>query len=91
VPLALDQAVESHAGTSQALTNLVHEMLKVNPKARPNAENIHALFDVVVNAGQNFLTIETDNSLLLKMRQLSLSDERDEDQTLLYVSKPLKY
>lgn len=67
------------------LTNLIHEMLQVNPRTRPNAQELHALFVILIDAS-SIPTLESDNLLLSKIRQpLQDDSESSTDQPTVYV------
>lgn len=85
-----DDFVELSALTP--LTNLIHQMLEVDPKDRPTARELHNLFTMLVAAGSEILAVENDNPLLTKILQ-PVSDESDQlgliqDNETKYFSSP---
>jgi serine/threonine protein kinase len=70
------ESVELHART--ALTNLIHEMLEVNPKDRPSAQELHTLFNILIRPGSHDSVPESESPLLLKISR-SLSDDESEE------------
>lgn len=84
--LKLDVQLKYFVSDIQTLiTNLIHEMLQVNPRARPNAQELHALFVILIDAS-SIPTLERDNPLLSKIRQ-PLHDDRESStyQPIVYV------
>lgn len=69
------------ARARRPLTNLVHNMLRVDSKDRPNAQQLHAVFDVLADTGTYTSTIENDTPLLLKPLQSYSSDEDPETES----------
>jgi NIMA (never in mitosis gene a)-related kinase len=55
--------------TLTLLTNLIHRMLEIDPKERPNARELHELFNILVMAAPDVLAFQSDNPLLLKILQ----------------------
>lgn len=49
------------------LTNLIHEMLKIDPMARPSAQELYALFDILIDSPSAISTFKGDNSLLSRI------------------------
>lgn len=71
--ISLEDITESH--TRMPLINLIHEMLQLNSKSRPSAQELYALFNVLTNSGSNTSILESDNLLLLKICQPFSSDD----------------
>jgi len=67
------------------LTNLIHEMLQVNPRLRPSALQLHAVFSDLLKASPGPRTHESGSPLLSKIFQ-PLSN--DTDQSSVYVETP---
>ena len=57
------------ADTRLPLTNLVHEMLKVQPETRPSAKELCALFEVLVKRTWYTFLVESNIPLLSKISQ----------------------
>lgn len=73
----LDDTVESEIRIP--LTNLIHEMLRVNPRARPSAQDLKVLFTMFV---ENIPM--TDGSPLLSKISRSLSADDEPDLVHMY-------
>jgi serine/threonine protein kinase len=86
--IQLPESIESTARTP--LRNLIHEMLQVDSKSRPNASELLESFNILSERGANALIIESDITLLSKICRPSLGDEghdpeSDRDQLVVYV------
>lgn len=67
------------------LTNLIREMLHINPNARPNALELHEVFTNLLNA-LPISTLESEITLFSKIFRLVSDDvESHEDQHTVYV------
>lgn len=81
--IRLIPSIESHAHV--VLTNLIHEMLQVNPKERPGASELHDLFNTLVDMSTNAIVLEKskcerNNALFSKICQpLSYDDNSEPD------------
>ena len=49
------------------LTNLIHEMLQVNPRLRPTAQQLHAVFTNLLKPAPLTLTHESESPLFSKI------------------------
>ena len=73
------------------LTNLIREMLRINPRARPDAQDLKELFNILVD-NKPITALNSDNPLHSKIyRHLSEDDESDINRNAVYVRRPLHF
>jgi hypothetical protein len=71
------------ADTRLPLANLIHEMLQIEPKKRPRASELRALFEVLISRKWYTFLVESNIPLLSKISQ-SLAEE--EFAMTMYIS-----
>jgi len=81
--MPLDDIIDRDTVTP--VTNLIREMLQVNPTARPNAQELKVLFNILVD-NPPITALKNGNPLHSKIyRPLSEDDESDTNRNAVYV------
>jgi serine/threonine protein kinase len=62
-PSSIDEHVQS------PLSNLIREMLRINPKDRPTAEELYTLFSILTDIGSIAFMLKMEDLLILKICQ----------------------
>jgi ankyrin repeat protein len=73
LPSSIDEDVQS------PLSNLIREMLRINPKDRPSAEELNKLFGILTDIGPSAFTLKMEDTLMSKICQPWCSEIKEDD------------